>query len=88
MEKSPKINRWRITVGGFLLIAFFDIATSLGDAILYNYPWFPAILALYVPFISGSPNPYPFGLAHELTTAMLLGTIGPPLIRQIRSVLR
>lgn len=87
-SKSPNINRWRMAAGGFLLIAFYDIATSFGTALLYNYPWFPAILALYVPFIFGSASLYPFGLVHELTTAVLLGAIGPLLIRQIHSVLR
>ena len=77
-------NRWKMALGGFLLTVLFDVGTSVVDALLFSYPWSTAILALYVPFISGGLSPYPFGLAHELTTAILLGTIGPSLITQIR----
>ena len=86
--KSLSFNRWRLAIAGFTLTAFFDIATSVIDAILYGYPWFPAVLALYVPFMPGNQSPYPFGFVHELTTAVLLGTIGPSLIRQVRKVYR
>jgi len=87
-HKSQSFNRWKMAAGGFLLTALFDMGTSVVFALLYNYPWISAVLALYVPFISGAPSPYPFGLAHELTTAVLLGTIGPPLIGQIRKIYR
>ncbi len=85
-HRANYLGRWRLALGGFLLTMLFDIGTSVVDAILFNYPWWGAILALYVPFISGSVSPYPFGLAHELTTAALLGTIGPSLISRIRKV--
>jgi len=65
---------------------FFDIGTSIVDAFLFSYPWLGAIMALYVPFLSGSVSPYPFGFAHELTTAILLAAIGPPLITRIRKI--
>jgi len=81
-------NRWKMTFGGFLLTVIYDIGTSVVDALLFSYPVWPAVLALYVPFLGGSINPYPFGLLHELTTAILLGTIGPSLIAQIRKVYR
>ena len=87
-NKSLSFNRWRLAVTGFILTSFFDIATSVIDALLYGYPWLPAILALYVPFMPGNLSPYPFGFVHELTTAVLLGTIGPLLIRQVRKVYR
>ena len=87
-SRSQQLIRWRLAVGGFVLTAVFDIGTSVLDSLVYNYPWLSAVVALYVPFISGSPSPYPFGLAHELTTAALLGTVGPPVIRQIRKVYR
>lgn len=87
-SRSQQFIRWRLAVGGFVLTAVFDIGTSMMDSLLYNYPWLSAVLALYVPFVSGSPSPYPFGLAHELTTAELLGAIGLPLVRQIRKVYR
>lgn len=79
-------NRWKMALGGFLLTMLFDVGTSVVDALIFNYPWWTALLALYVPFISGGVSPYPFGLAHELTTAVLLGTIGPSLIARIRKV--
>lgn len=77
-------NRWKMVLGGFLLTVLFDVGTSVVDALLFSYPWWTAVLWLYVPFISGGGSPYPFGLAHELTTALLLGTIGPSLVTQIR----
>lgn len=79
-------KRWRMGVGGFLLTMVFDIGTSMVDALLFSYPWLSAILALYVPFLTVGFTPYPFGLAHELTTAILLGSIGPTLIARIRKV--
>ena len=68
-----------------MLTAFFDVTTSLVDATLFSYPMLSSMLALYVPFLSG-PSPYPFGLAHEITTAILLGTLGPTLVRQVRKI--
>ncbi len=79
-------DRWKMVVGGFLLTMVFDIGTSVVDAVVFSYPWQGAVLALYVPFITGSVSPYPFGLAHELTTAILLGAIGPTLSARIRKV--
>jgi uncharacterized membrane protein len=87
-NKSLSFNRWRLAVTGFTLTAFFDIATSVTDTLLYGYHWLPTVLALYVAFMPGNQSPYPFGLVHELTTAILLGTIGPSLIRQVRKIYR
>lgn len=87
-NKSLSFNRWRLTVAGFILTSFFDVATSVIDALLYGYHWLSVVLALYVPFMPGNLSPYPFGFVHELTTAVLLGTIGPSLIRQVRKVYR
>lgn len=78
------LDRRRMAVGGFLLAVLFDVETSVVDALIFNYPWLGALLALYVPFITGGVSPYPFGFVHELTTAVLLGTIGPSLIVRIR----
>lgn len=83
---ASSFNRWMMAVGGFLLTMVFDIGTSVVDAVLFSYPWLGAILALYVPFITGGVSGYPFGLAHELTTAVLLGAIGPSLITRVRKV--
>ena len=83
---ATSFNRWKMAVGGVLLTMVFDIGTSVIDAWLYGYSWRGALLALYVPFMGGSVSPYPFGFAHELTTAILLGTIGPTLIARIRKV--
>lgn len=81
-------NRWKMMLGGFVLTVIYDVGTSIVDALLFSYPVLPAILGLYVPFLVGSVSPYPFGLVHELTTAILLGTIGPSLVTQIRKVYR
>jgi uncharacterized membrane protein len=83
---ASSFNRWKMALGGFLLTMLFDVGTSVVDALIFNYPWWSSLLALYVPFISGGVSPYPFGPAHELTTAVLLGTIGPSLIARIRKV--
>lgn len=85
-QRTSLPSRWMLTAGGFLLTMLFDIGTSVADAILFSYPWIPSVLALYVPFISGSVSPYPFGLAHEFTTAILLAVIGPSLIARIRKI--
>ena len=83
---KSSLNRWRMALGGFLLVLIFDVGTSIGFAFLYSYPWWAAVLNLYVPFISGGVSPYPFGLAHELTTAVLLGVMGPSLITRVRKI--
>ena len=83
---AGSIGRWKMAFGGFVLAMVFDIGTSVIDALLFHYPWLTAVLWLYVPFITGGVSPYPFGLAHELTTAILCGTIGPSLISRIRKV--
>lgn len=85
-HRAKVLKRWKMAIGGFLLTMVFDIGTSVVDALLYNYPWWIAVLDLYVPFIAGGVSPYPFGLAHELTTAVLLGMMGPSLITRIRKV--
>jgi energy-coupling factor transport system substrate-specific component len=78
------IGRWKLTIGGYLLTMLYDIGTSLADVVVFGYPWVPSLLALYVPFLSGSVSPYPFGFADELTTAILLAVIGPSIIVRIR----
>jgi hypothetical protein len=83
---ANSFKRWKLAVGGFLLAMVFDIGTSIIDAIFFGYPWVGAILSLYVPFLSGGVSGYPFGLAHELTTAILMAAIGPSLIARIRRV--
>jgi energy-coupling factor transport system substrate-specific component len=85
-QRATQFNRWKMAVGGYVLAVIFDIGTSLVDAFIFSYPWLPAILALYVPFLSGAVSPYPFGLAHELTTAVLMLALGPSLITRIRKV--
>ena len=83
-HKANQPSRWSLGLGGFLLTMLFDVATSVTDALLFNYPWWTSVMALYVPFVFSGFSPYPFGLVHELTTALLLSLIGPSLITQIR----
>lgn len=87
-HKAKHLGRWNLALGGFLLTMFFDVGTSLADALLFNYPWWTSLLGLYIPFVFSSFSPYPFGLVHELTTALLLSLIGPSLITQIRKFYR
>jgi hypothetical protein len=84
--RSENIGRLKMAIGGYILTMLFDIGTSVVDAFIYGYPWWTSLLGLYVPFILTGFSPYPFGFAHEFTTAVLCATIGPSLTRQIRKV--
>lgn len=83
---SDSIGRLSMAVGGYLLAMLYDVGTSITFAMIYGYPLLASVLGLYVPFIMGGLSPYPFGFAHELTTAILCGTIGPSLTHQIKKV--
>jgi uncharacterized membrane protein len=85
---ASSFKRWRLAVGGFLLAMLFDIGTSVADSLLFNYSWIGAIANLYLPVPSGGAIGYPFGLADELTTAILLAAFGPSLISRMRRVYR
>jgi len=85
-HRSDNISRLKMALGGYLLTVLFDIGTAFADSIIYQFPWWTMVLGLYVPFLMGGFSPYPFGFAHELTTAVLCGTIGPSLTNQIRKV--
>jgi uncharacterized membrane protein len=83
-RRSPRLSRKGLAVGGFLLTVVFDIGTSIAAAIIFQYPVSIALAGLYVPFMTAGMSPYPFGLVDELTTAALLGIIGPSLVSRIR----
>jgi len=85
-HRTDSFKRWKLAGGGFLLAMLFDVGTSIVDALVFSYPWVGALLSLYIPYAAGSISGYPFGLAHELTTAILLATIGPSLITRIRRI--
>jgi uncharacterized membrane protein len=87
-HRSSSFNRWKLALGGFLLAMLFDIGTSIADSMLFSYSWIGAIVNLYVPIPSGGVIGYPFGLADELTTAILLAALGPSLISRIRRIYR
>ena len=75
-------SRVRLGILGFALTALYDLSTSILLAWFFSYSWWLSILLLYLPYVGGLA--YPFGLVHELTTAILLSLAGPPLIRQSR----
>lgn len=81
------VRRIELVVGGFLLTAIYDVATSmiLGP-LIFGYSWWIALLGLYAPFLAGYADFYPFGFVHELTTAVLMATIGPTLIGRVRQL--
>jgi hypothetical protein len=81
------VRRTELVVGGFLLTAIYDVATSmiLGP-LTFGYSWWVALLGLYAPFLTGYAVFYPFGFVHELTTAVLMAAIGPTLIGRIRQL--
>jgi len=78
------IRRVELVVGGFLLTVIYDVATSVIPAWIFGYSWWVAVLLLYVPFFVGFGVVYPFGFMHEVTTAILMGAIGPTLIGRVR----
>ena len=83
-NRRTRIARAELVVGGFLLTAVYDVATSVTSAWMFGYSWWISILLLYVPFLTGFGVLYPFGFIHELTTAVLMGTIGPTLISRVK----
>jgi energy-coupling factor transport system substrate-specific component len=85
-HRSAKINRVAMIVGGYLLALMYDLGTAIADSFIYHFPLIASVLGLYVPFITGGLSPWPFGFAHEITTAVLCGTIGPSLVSQIRKI--
>jgi len=86
-NKRTNIRRIELIVGGLLLTAVYDVATSLAlGPLLFGYSWWIAILGLYAPFLAGYAVVYPFGIVHELTTAVLMGAIGPTLISRVRQL--
>ena len=62
----------------------YDLATSVSLAWIFGYNWWIAVLLLYLPFLAGVTVVYPFGIVHGLTTAVLMATIGPALVRRAR----
>ncbi|MGP8069290.1 MAG: ECF transporter S component [Candidatus Bathyarchaeia archaeon] len=84
-HKSNRLNRWVMAIAGFLITMVFDIGTSIADAVLFHYPVWVAMAGLYVPFMVAGASPYPFGFVDELTTATLLGLMGPSLVSRIRN---
>jgi uncharacterized membrane protein len=86
--RAGSFKRWKLAVGGFLLTVLFDVGTSIADSLVFNYSWIGAIANLYLPIPSGGVIGYPFGLADELTTAILLAALGPSLISRIRRIYR
>ena len=83
-NRRAKVTRVELVMGGFLLTAVYDLATSVIPAWIFGYSWWVAILLLYVPFLVGFGVLYPFGFVHEVTTAVLMGAIGPTLIGRVR----
>jgi len=83
-NRRSKIRRVELVVGGFLLTVIYDVATSVIPAWIFGYSWWVAVLLLYVPFLLGFGIVYPFGFVHEVTTAVLMGAIGPTLIGRVR----
>jgi uncharacterized membrane protein len=84
--RRERITRTELAVGGFLLTAIYDVATSVIPAWIFGYSWWIAVLLLYVPFLTGFGVLYPFGFVHELTTAVLMVAIGPTLISRVRQL--
>jgi len=86
-NRRSRITRVELVVGGFLLTAVYDVATSVIPAWIFGYSWWVALLLLYVPFLAGFGIVYPFGFVHEVTTAILMGAIGPTLIGRVRGLI-
>lgn len=85
-SRRAKVTRAELVIGGFLLTAIYDIASSVIPAWIFGYSWWVAIMLLYVPFLVGFGVMYPFGFVHEITTAVLMGAIGPTIIGRVRAL--
>jgi len=83
-NKRASIRRVELVAGGLRLTVIYDAATSVTPAWIFGYSWWVAVLLLYVPFLVGFGVVYPFGFVHEVTTAVLMGAIGPTLISRVR----
>ena len=86
-NRRASIRRVELVAGGFLLTVIYDVATSVIPAWIFGYGWWVAVLLLYVPFLVGFGVVYPFGFVHEVTTAVLMGAIGPTLISRVRPLI-
>ena len=86
-SRRANVTRAELVIGGFLLTAIYDIASSVIPAWIFGYSWWVAVLLLYVPFLVGFGVMYPFGFVHEMTTAVLMGAIGPTIICRVRILL-
>jgi len=86
-HRREKLQAWHLAIVGFILVAIFDISSSLIGASLFNYSWWLAILGLYFPFGIAGYSPWPFGFVDEATTAILLWLLGPRLVGRIRRLL-
>lgn len=86
-SRRANVTRAELVIGGFLLTAIYDVASSVIPAWIFGYSWWVAIMLLYVPFLVGFGVMYPFGFVHEMTTAVLMGAIGPTIIGRVRILL-
>ena len=50
---SRAVGRLRLAVIGFLLTAFYDVATSLYDVVIFKVPLWAALAGLYLPLFLG-----------------------------------
>jgi len=75
------LSRLELALGGLLMTFFYDLATSILTMIPFVRPealLYTVLVGLFIPC------PYPMGPVHELTTALFMGMLSPPIIRLVR----
>jgi uncharacterized membrane protein len=79
------LSIFELALGGYLMTLLYDIITSLWIVPFLSPSLNPSfhhyIVALMGLFLPVSGVPYPFGIVHETTTAILMATATPVIIR-------
>jgi uncharacterized membrane protein len=78
------IGRLELAIGGYLLTFLYDIITSVIVLLPFVKGFEAAILGGLLGLFA--PVPYPMGPVHEVTTAVLMATCGPPITKVIRRI--
>ncbi|MBS7610280.1 hypothetical protein KEJ19_06945 [Candidatus Bathyarchaeota archaeon] len=80
--RRQDVGRLELAVGGFLLTLLYDVITSIATLLPLVKGFEAAIIGGFIGLFI--PIPYPMGPVHEATTAILMATCGPPIIKAIR----
>ncbi|MEM3019319.1 MAG: hypothetical protein QXO92_03605, partial [Candidatus Bathyarchaeia archaeon] len=82
--RRQDVRRLELAVGGFLLTLLYDILTSIVTLLPLVKGFEAAIIGGFIGLFN--PIPYPMGPVHEATTAFLMATCAPAIIKAIRRI--